>query len=68
VLLPLPAQTFEAWRVEPAKANSLSLVRFDTNDYSVLTAYAHHPVTAVGNIQEVRLIVNDQVVARHPRD
>ena len=68
VLLPLPKQSFEARRVEPAKANSLSLVRFDTNDYSVPTAYAHHHVTAVGNIQEVRLIVNDRVVARHPRD
>jgi hypothetical protein len=67
-LLPLPKQSFEARRVEPAKANSLSLVRFDTNDYSVPTAYAHHHVTAVGNIQEVRLIVNDRVVARHPRD
>jgi transposase len=67
-LLPLPKQSFEARRVEPAKANSLSLARFDTNDYSVPTAYAHHHVTAVGNIQEVRLIVNDRVVARHPRD
>ena len=67
-LLALPKQSFEARRVEPAKANSLSLVRFDTNDYSVPTAYAHHHVTAVGNIQEVRLIVNDRVVAKHPRD
>jgi len=67
-LLPLPKQSFEARRVELAKANSLSLVRFDTNDYSVPTAYAHRHVTAVGNIQEVRLIVNDRVIARHPRD
>jgi len=67
-LLPLPQQTFEARRVEGAKANSLSLVRFDTNDYSVPTAYAHHQVTAVGNIHEVRLIVDDRLVARHPRD
>lgn len=67
-LLPLPKQAFEARRLEGAKSNSLSLVRFDTNDYSVPTAYAHHQVTAVGNIQEVRLIVNDRVVARHPRD
>jgi len=67
-LLPLPKQSFEARRVEPTQANSLSLVRFDTNDYSVPTEYAHHPVTAVGNIQEVRLIVNDRVVACHPRD
>ena len=68
VLLPLPKQSFEARRVEPAQANSLSLVRFDTNDYSVPTAYAHQHVTAVGNIQEVRLIVHDRVVARHARD
>lgn len=67
-LLPLPKQAFEARRLEGTKSNSLSLVRFDTNDYSVPTAYAHHQVTAVGNIQEVRLIVNDRVVARHPRD
>lgn len=67
-LLPLPKQSFEARRVEPVKANSLSLVRFDTNDYSVPTAYAHQHVTAVGNIQEVRLVVNDRVVARHARD
>ena len=38
---PLPAEAFAAHRVKPAKASSLSLVRFDTNDYSVPTAYAH---------------------------
>jgi hypothetical protein len=37
-LLPLPMNTFEARRVVAAKANSLSLVRFDRNDYSVPTA------------------------------
>ena len=67
VLLPLPKQTFEARRVETAKANSLSLVRFDGNDYSVPTDYAHHAVTAVGGIEEVRLVVSHRVVARHPR-
>jgi transposase len=67
VLLPLPRQTFEARRVETAKANSLSLVRFDGNDYSVPTDYAHHAVTAVGGIEEVRLVVGRRVVARHPR-
>ena len=29
--------------------DSLSLVRFDTNDYSVPTEFAHHRVTAVGH-------------------
>ncbi len=66
-LLSLPKQPFEARRIETPKANSLSLVRFDRNDYSVPTAYAHRQVTAVGGIDEVRLVVNDQVVARHPR-
>jgi len=66
-LLPLPNQPFEARRVETAQANSLSLVRFDRNDYSVPTEYAHRRVTAVGGIDEVRLVVNDQVVARHRR-
>ena len=36
-LLPLPAEAFEAARVEQPHADSLSLVRFDTNDYSVPT-------------------------------
>ena len=34
-LLPLPANAFEPRRVEQRRANSLSLVRFDRNDYSV---------------------------------
>lgn len=67
-LLPLPKTDFEARRVEPTQANSLSLVRFDCNDYSVPTQYAHRPVVAIGGIEEVRLVVDDQVVAQHPRD
>lgn len=65
--LPLPRATFEARRVETCTANSLSLVRFDRNDYSVPTASAHHAVTVVGGIEEVRLVVGSQLVARHPR-
>ena len=66
-LLPLPKQAFEARRVEVARANSLSLVRFDGNDYSVPTDHAHQPVTVVGGIDEVRLVVQTRVVARHRR-
>ena len=66
-LLPLPGQAFEARRVEVAKATSLSLVRFDGNDYSVPTDHAHQAVTAVGGIDEVRLVVGGRVVARHRR-
>ena len=64
---PLPAQTFEAHRIDQADATSLSLVRFQTNDYSVPTEYAHRKITIVATVDEVRLICNDQLVARHPR-
>ena len=66
-MLPLPRQPFSAHRVETVTANSLSLARFDTNDYSVPTKYAHHPVTAIGTIEEVRLVVGNHLVARHRR-
>jgi transposase len=66
-LLPLPKQAFEARRVEVARANSLSLVRFDGNDYSVPTDHAHQAVTVVGGIDVVRLVVGGRVVARHRR-
>jgi transposase len=66
-LLPLPKQRFEGRRIEKTQASSLSLVRFDCNDYSVPTEHAHHPVCAVGSISEVKLIVDSKVVARHKR-
>ncbi len=66
-LLPRPKQAFEARRVEVARANALSLVRFDGNDYSVPTDHAHQAVTVVGGIDEVRLVVQARVVARHRR-
>jgi len=66
-LLPLPTEAFEAARIEPTSVDSLSLVRFDTNDYSVPTEFAHRRVTAVGTIDAVRIAVGDRVVAIHRR-
>jgi len=66
-LLALPSVAFEPRRVAQGHANSLSLVRFDRNDYSVPTAYAHHEVTVVGGIEEVAITVDTDVVARHAR-
>ena len=68
IFLPLPSQTFEAHRVVQAHADSLSLVRFDRNSYSVPTKYAHRLVTVVGTVDEVRLIFEDRLIARHERD
>jgi len=66
-MLPLPRERFAAHRVEKVSASSLSLVRFDCNDYSVPTKYAHHPVTAIGMVDEVRLVVDNHLVASHRR-
>lgn len=65
--LSLPAESFEARCVRTAKSNSLSLVRFDRNDYSVPTAYAHHDLTVVGGIEQVRILFTHQVIATHAR-
>jgi transposase len=65
--LPLPARVFEARRVTQANADSMSLVRFDTNSYSVPVRYAHRRLTVVATVDEVRLIHEDRLVACHPR-
>lgn len=66
-LRPLPKQSFEACRLGQANADSLSLVRFDTNSYSVPTKYAHRQITIVATIDEVRFIFEDRLIARHER-
>ena len=63
----LPQQRFEARRVAHGQADSLSLVRFDRNSYSVPTAYAHQDVTIVGGVDQVKIVCRDQMVATHPR-
>ena len=66
-LRPIPVQTFESHRIVIANANSLSLVRFDRNDYSVPTKYAHRRMTVLATVDEVRIVFEDQLVARHRR-
>ena len=66
-MLALPSVAFEARRVEQRKASSLSLVRFDRNDYSVPTRFAHHDLTVVGGIDEVRIECSTELVAVHER-
>jgi transposase len=65
--LPLPAAPFDACRKQPTQANSLSLVRFDDNDYSVPVSYAHHDILVKGYVERVILCHKDTVVAEHVR-
>jgi transposase len=64
----LRPQRFEARRVTGGRANSLALVRFDRNSYSVPTAYAHQEVTVVGGVEQVKIVCRDHLIATHPRD
>jgi len=65
--LPLPVTAFDACRKQPTRANSLSLVRFDDNDYSVPVAYAHHEILIKGYVDRVVLCHHHHVVAEHQR-
>jgi transposase len=65
--LPLPRQPFEARCVADRTADSQSLVRFDDNDYSVPVQYAHRQLLVVATVEEVRLVYEDRLVAKHAR-
>jgi transposase len=66
-MLALPKHEFDARRVLVAAASSLSLVRFDTNSYSVPVKYAHREITVIATVDEVRLVFEDRLIARHAR-
>lgn len=50
-----------------AHADSLSLVRFDTNSYSVPVKYAHRTINVVATVDLVRLVFEDRLIADHAR-
>ena len=63
----LPPIPFDACRIRTTIANSLSLVRFDANDYSVPVRYAHHFITMKGYVDRVLLCCEEETVAEHRR-
>ena len=67
--LPAPAQAAVRGPTHrpTERPNSQSLVRFDTNDYSVPVQYAHRKLLVVATVEEVRLVYEDRLVARHRR-
>lgn len=64
---PLPAASFEACDQAGGRVSSQSLVRYDTNDYSVPVAYGHQDVWIRGYVDEVVIGCRGEVIARHPR-
>lgn len=65
--LPLPEAPFDACRKISSAADRLSLVRFESNDYSVPVRYAHHTVVVKGYPDKVLICRRDAVVAEHGR-
>ncbi len=63
----LPAAPFEACDQATGRVNSLSLVRYKTNDYSVPVAYGHREVWIRGYVDKVVIGCAGDVIAHHPR-
>ena len=64
--MPLPAP-YDASDKRPGRVNSLALVRYRNNDYSVPTSYGHQKVLIRGYVHEVVISCGTEVIARHPR-
>jgi transposase len=62
-----PPVPHEACERKPARVSSLSLVRYDRNDYSVPTAYGHRPVLVRGYVEQVVIACGAEIIARHER-
>ena len=64
---PLPGAPFEACAQASGQVSSQSLVRYETNDYSVPVAYGHQDVWVRGYVDQVVIGCRGDVIARHPR-
>lgn len=63
----LPDDTFDYRRSASTFASSESLVRYDTNDYSVPVSYAHHQTTVKASVRFIEIYQQDKLIAQHQR-
>ena len=66
-LRPLPAQPFRCCKTVAVAANSLSLVSFGTNRYSVPVENAHEALTLRAYVDRIEISCGTEVVAVHAR-
>ena len=67
VLTAAPPTPYDACDKQASRVNSLSLVRYRSNDYSVPVAYGHQEVWIRGYVHEVVIGCGGEVITRHPR-
>ena len=63
----LPDGPFDACRKTSTTVSSLSLVRFDNNDYSVPVCHAYRTAVVKGYMDRVAICRDDQAIAHHVR-
>ena len=63
----LPDDTFDYRKTTSTFASSVSLARYDTNDYSVPVRWAHHSVTVKASVSFIEAYQQDKRVAKHRR-
>jgi len=66
-LASLPRYPYQACDTQATRVNSLSMVRYRGNDYSVPVAYAYHDVVVRGFVEEVVICNGLNEIARHKR-
>ena len=67
VLMPLPSAFYEACAKQATRVNSLSLVRYRNNDYSVPVTYGHHEVLIKAYVDRVEVHCGSERIAKHER-
>ncbi len=63
----LPDDTFDYRKSTSTFASSVSLVRYDTNDYSVPVRWAHHQTTIKASVRFIEVYRQDHLIAKHRR-
>jgi len=63
----LPDDKFDYRKSASTFTSSESLVRYDTNDYSVPVSYAHHQTTIKASVRFIEVYRHDKLIAKHPR-
>ncbi|MBE7458189.1 MAG: IS21 family transposase [Phycisphaerae bacterium] len=64
---PLPACRFDPCLHQAGVVDKYQTVRFDGNRYSVPRSCAFRTVTVKAYVEEIHIVANGRVVARHPR-
>ena len=66
-LLQLPDNPYPLLETVPVTVGKTPYVRFDLNDYSIPSSHVRRSLTVLADLQEVRILDGQQILARHPR-